>query len=69
VHSRWQLAYIDVATGHERMLTSGDCNSYSPAWLGPLKLAYATDCGRGLGLSALAVRDIGPESDFPGAHP
>jgi hypothetical protein len=59
VHSRWQLAYVDVATGHERMLTSGDCNSYSPAWIGPLKIAYATDCGRGLGLSALAVRDIG----------
>jgi hypothetical protein len=69
VHSRWQLAYIDVATGHERMLTSGDCNSYSPAWIGPLKIAYASDCGRGLGLSALAVRDIDPESDFPGARP
>jgi hypothetical protein len=60
VHSRWQLAYIDQATGRERMLTSGDCNFYSPAWIGPLKIAYATDCGRGLGLSALAVRDIDP---------
>lgn len=69
VRSRWQLAYIDVATGRERMLTSGDCNSYSPAWIGPLKIAYATDCGRGLGLSALAVRDISPESEFPGARP
>jgi hypothetical protein len=69
VRSRWQLAYIDVATGREHMLTSGDCNSYSPAWIGPLKIAYATDCGRGLGLSALAVRDIGPESDVPGARP
>ena len=69
VGSRWQLAYIDVATGREHMLTSGDCNAYSPAWIGPLKIAYATDCGRGLGLSALAVRDIRPESDFPGARP
>jgi hypothetical protein len=69
VHSRWQLAYVDVATGHEHRLTSGDCNSYSPGWIGPLKIAYATDCGRGLGLSALAVRDIDPESDFQGARP
>ncbi len=69
VHGRWQLAYVDVATGHERMLTFGDCNAYSPAWIGPLKIAYATDCGRGLGLSALAVRDIGPESDVTGARP
>jgi Glycosyltransferase family 87 len=69
VRSRWQLAYIDVATGREHILTSGDCNSYSPTWIGPLKIAYATDCGRGLGLSALAVRDIGPESDVPGARP
>jgi len=69
VHSRWQLAYVDVATGHEHLLTSGDCNSYSPAWIGPLKVAYATDCGRGLGLSALALRDIGPGSDYPGARP
>jgi hypothetical protein len=60
VHNRWQLAYVDVAMGHEHVLTSGDCNSYSPTWIGPLKIAYATDCGRGLGLSALAVRDIGP---------
>ena len=65
VHSRWQLADVDVATGRESILTSGDCNSYSPSWIGPLKIAYATDCGRGLGLSALAVRDIAPESDFP----
>jgi Glycosyltransferase family 87 len=69
VRNRWQLAYIDVAAGREHILTSGDCNSYSPTWIGPLKVAYATDCGRGLGLSALAVRDIGPESDVPGARP
>ena len=63
VHNRWQLAYIDVATGHKRMLTFGDCNAYSPSWVGPLKISYATDCGRGLGLSALALVDIGTIKD------
>jgi hypothetical protein len=63
VHNRWQLAYVDVATGHEGMLTFGDCNVYSPGWVGPLSLAYATDCGRGLGLSALALVEIGPVKD------
>jgi Tol biopolymer transport system component len=59
LHNRWQLGYMDVATGHERMLTLGDCNVYSPAWTSPVRIAYATDCGRGLGLSALASVDIG----------
>jgi Glycosyltransferase family 87 len=54
VHNRWQLGYMDLATGHERMLTLGDCNVYSPGWVDPVRIAYATDCGRGLGLSALA---------------
>jgi hypothetical protein len=54
VSHRWQLGYIDLATGHERMLTHGDCNAYSPEWDGPTTIDYATDCGRGLGLNALA---------------
>jgi Tol biopolymer transport system component len=65
VHRRWQLAYVDVTTGHERVLTFGDCNAYSPGWAGPHTIAYATDCGRGLGLSALAIRDIGQVRDAP----
>jgi hypothetical protein len=59
VHNRWQLGYMDVATGHERMLTFGDCNVYSPGWADPIRIVYATDCGRGLGLSALAAVGIG----------
>jgi hypothetical protein len=58
VENRWQLGYIDVATGHERMLTFGDCNAYSPEWAGPETIDYATDCGRGLGLTALASLSI-----------
>ena len=59
VRGRWQLGYLDVATGHERLLTFGDCNAYSPTWIAPATVAYATDCGRGLGLTALASVDIG----------
>ena len=69
LRSRWQLGYVDVATGRERTLTFGDCNAYSPAWIGPLKIAYATDCGRGLGLSGLAIRDIDSGNSVPGAQP
>ena len=54
VANRWQLGYINMTTGHERMLTRGDCNAYSPEWAGPAMIVYATDCGRGLGLTALA---------------
>jgi hypothetical protein len=63
VHNRWQLGYMDVATGHEQMLTFGDCNAYGPDWVGPARIAYATDCGRGLGLSALA--SVGIHSNRP----
>jgi len=36
-------------------VTVGDCNSISPAWSADSKtLVYATDCGRGLGLTAFA---------------
>ncbi len=62
VHNRWQLGYMDVATGRESMLTFGDCNVYSPGWANPVRIAYATDCGRGLGLSALASVEHRPSA-------
>ena len=67
VHNRWQLGYTDVAGRQEKLLTFGDCNAYSPTWIGPRTIAYATDCGRGLGLSALASIDIGHAQDSPDA--
>jgi hypothetical protein len=54
VHNRWQLGYMDLASGKETMLTLADCNAYGPTWLSPSMLGYASDCGRGLGLTALA---------------
>jgi hypothetical protein len=73
VHSRWQLGYLNMGTGEEKMLTVADCNAYSPVWAAPLRIAYATDCGRGLGLSGLASVSIervqssptGPSSSNP----
>jgi len=53
-HSTWQLWVRDRATGAERRLTASDCNSTAPAWYPDSKhLVYATDCGRGYGLTAL----------------
>ncbi len=50
----WHLWTHNLATGEEILLTSGGCNSIMPAWSSDSKqLIYATDCGRGLGLTAL----------------
>jgi hypothetical protein len=57
-HNRWQLGYMDLSSGKETMLTQADCNAYSPAWLSSTAIGYATDCGRGLGLTALASVSI-----------
>jgi hypothetical protein len=51
----WQLRAMDFNTKAELQLTRGECNSISPAWtVDSRSLIYATDCGRGLGLTALA---------------
>ena len=50
----WHLFVRDLSTGIEKRLTSGVCNATSPAWEGSHTLLYATDCGRGLGLNAIA---------------
>jgi hypothetical protein len=57
---RRQLAVVDRQTGRRSMLTRGDCNQYRPVWLNEHRIAYATDCGRGLGLTALASIDALP---------
>jgi dipeptidyl aminopeptidase/acylaminoacyl peptidase len=50
----WQLVVRELATGVEQQLTHAACNATLPAWEDTHTLLYATDCGRGLGLSALA---------------
>lgn len=55
------LRLRDMTSGKERLLTGGDCNSVTPAWLPDSKnLIYATDCGRGLGLTALCQLRAAP---------
>jgi Glycosyltransferase family 87/WD40-like Beta Propeller Repeat len=50
-----QIHVTDLEGNRESKLTFGDCNSVTPAWTADSKsLIYATDCGRGLGLTALA---------------
>ena len=50
-----QIHVMEWPGREELQLTSGDCNSIGPAWAADSKrLIYATDCGRGLGLTALA---------------
>jgi hypothetical protein len=51
----WQLYVMELRGKHEIQLTAGDCNSTKAAWTEDSKhLIYSTDCGRGLGLTALA---------------
>jgi hypothetical protein len=58
LHKRnWQIWIRSRHPGtlNERQLTRGDCNSITPAWTSDSKeLIYATDCGRGVKMTALA---------------
>jgi hypothetical protein len=49
-----QLWLEHAATGEQRMLAGGRCNSGSPAWeLNSSAVVFASDCGRAPGLPAL----------------
>ena len=54
IRHRWQLASLDLSTHTWKQLTNGDCNEYTPSWSDNQTLLYATDCRRGMGLTALA---------------
>lgn len=57
----WHLYVAPTVSGAPRPLTQGDCNSISPAWEANSKnLIYATDCGRGLEMTALARMTVNP---------
>jgi hypothetical protein len=50
----WQIWIADFGTGHAARLTGGNCNNSTPAWGDtPDQVLFASDCGRGLGLSAV----------------
>jgi hypothetical protein len=49
-----QVWLRNLSTGHAEQLTEGNCNSQSPAWeLDSRSILFTSDCGRGMGLSAL----------------
>jgi Glycosyltransferase family 87/WD40-like Beta Propeller Repeat len=50
----WQLVVRDLGTGAEQQLTHTACNATLPSWEDANTLLYATDCGRGFGLTAIA---------------
>lgn len=50
----WQLVVRNLVTGRDHQLTSAPCNATLPSWQDDRTILYATDCGRGLGLTALA---------------
>jgi len=57
VKNRWQLALLNVESRRRTLLTFGDCNAFTPAWMSPATIIYATDCGRAYGLTGLASID------------
>lgn len=49
-----QIWLRDTASGTERRVTGGNCNSSSPVWeLDSSAIIFASDCGRGIGLPSL----------------
>ena len=50
----WHLIVRTLAAESEQQLTHASCNAISPSWLNARTLLYATDCGRGVGLSSIA---------------
>jgi Glycosyltransferase family 87/WD40-like Beta Propeller Repeat len=58
-HGVWQLVTLNRQTSEQRQLTTADCNSITPAWTpNSTSLIYATDCARGLGITALSEIDV-----------
>jgi len=55
----WQIHVMNLSSREQVQLTNADCNSVSAVWtLDSKELIYATDCGRGLGLTALAKLNV-----------
>lgn len=60
-HGTWHVYVRNLKSVSTRRLVNGDCNSISPVWETNSKsLIYATDCGRGLEMTALARIQVAP---------
>jgi hypothetical protein len=58
IHNRWQLAVAELEPHRTTLLTSTDCNAYHPSWISATSAVYGSDCGRGVGLTALATISV-----------
>ncbi len=59
----WQLQLMDLATREQRRLTHADCNSVMPAFTPDSNgIVYASDCGRGVGMTALCRMSLALEA-------
>jgi hypothetical protein len=57
----WHVYVWNSRTNQTRRVVQGDCNSISPAWEANSKeLIYASDCGRGLEMTALERIEVSP---------
>jgi hypothetical protein len=55
----WNLWLRNLTNGQTERLTNAECNDTEPVWTEDSRsLVYATDCGRGLWLSALCRRRV-----------
>lgn len=52
----WQLFAGSLTQAKATQITFGYCSAYDPAWSDDNTLIYISDCGRGIGLGALAAR-------------
>ena len=60
-HGTWHVYVRNLKSSSTRRVVEGDCNSISPVWETNAKsLIYATDCGRGLEMTALARIQVSP---------
>lgn len=60
-HGVWHLFLMSISSGKQERLTDADCNDMEPAWDPDSRtVVYATDCGRGLWLTALCRRRVVP---------
>jgi len=53
-YGSWHLFVRDLKNGTEQQLTHAPCNATYSSWENARNLLYATDCGRGVGLTAIA---------------
>jgi Tol biopolymer transport system component len=50
---------MDLDSRHQQQVTGGDCNSVQPSWAPDSEhIVYGSDCGRGVGETALCTRDV-----------